>query len=120
MASATARRHDASERLALASSPDQHRRAPLGVEPVAPLIRDPATRGALESRKPQSTPVPGAEADWGRTVGFLDAIAESQGPRCRHPTPSLVERTRMASQSPRDTVADVVDIVLTTRLLASV
>jgi hypothetical protein len=31
-----------------------------------------------------------------------------------------VERTRMASQSPRDTVADVVDIVLTTRLLASV
>jgi len=37
LASATARRrHDASERLALASPPDHHPGAPLGVEPVAP------------------------------------------------------------------------------------
>ncbi len=64
------------------------------------------SRGALESTKPNRHRCPPAEADWGRTVGFLDAIAGSQGLRCRHPTPPLVERTRMASQSPRDPVTD--------------
>ena len=66
-----------------------------------------ATReGRSNPRNPNRYRWPAAEADWGRTVGFLDAIAGSQGLRCRHPTPPLVERTRMASQSPRDPVTD--------------